>query len=106
MPERVNYRGEVERALEESDLRELATTIRARLNGALGTSNDPSDGTSNGTFDGVAGRAGDVPPDGAHYEGVAVAVNLLFSYVNPTPERQVRDFLQAEFPGLAGVDLV
>ncbi len=84
VPERVNYRGEIERALEESDLQDLATAIRGRLNGAFGTSNGRSDAF----------------PDGAQNGGVAVAVNLLFSYVNPEPERRLRDFLRSEFPDL------
>ncbi len=88
VPERVNYRGEVERALEESDLQDLAATIRVRLNRI----SDPSNGALNGDSD--------VSPNGGRSNEVAIAVNLLFSYVNPEPERRLRDFLRSEFPDL------
>ncbi len=69
VPERMDYRGNIDRPLEESHLQDLATAIRARLDDAI---------------------EGDV----------AIAVNLLFAYVNPTHERRLRDFLLAEFPDL------
>ena len=69
VPERIDYRGNVDRPLEDSAMPDLADSIRARLNGAAD-------------------------------EEMAVALNLLFSYVNPDHERRIRDFLKAEFPDL------
>ena len=88
VPERVNYQGKVERALDESDLQNLASAIRARLNGSPATTRRNSSDSDNGSVDAAADT------------GVAIAVNLLFSYVNPEPERRLRDFLRAEFPGV------
>lgn len=72
IPERVNYLGQVEQPLSDSDLYNLADAIRQRLD-AWSLESGPTN-------------------------GLAIAVNLLFSYVNPAPERRLRDFLQKEFP--------
>lgn len=72
IPERVNYLGQVEKPLSDSDLHNLADLIRQRLD-VWSLESGPAN-------------------------GLAIAVNLLFSYVNPAPERRLRDFLQKEFP--------